>query len=500
MNLGTNARVARVAEIGLMAAASYFAAAYLIVALRRLTYPFELQWMEGQSLIQIARLLQGEPLYVRPSFDYVPMIYQPLYFYVAAVVAKVVGAGFVPLRLVSFGASLGCAVIIFLFVRRETQRATAGVMAAGLWLATFHSSGAWFDIGRVDTLAVMWLLVALYLARGRTTAAWAGSGVALALAYLTKQTAIIVAVPMGLYAVWSDRRRSVALIAAVLSVIGGSFLFLNFVHAGWYAFYILDLPQQHALTISLEKMASFWVLDIGLALPIASVMAIQMLGLRRFVGFELKTAGFYWAATAGLFAMSFVGRLNLGGFLNNLMPAYAMLSICFGLAINHWRAQPITTRRSALAAVGISALSALQFALLIYPIEAQIPESQEMAAGQQLVERIRQLPGEVYIPYHPYLAMLAGKSGLAHQVAWAELQGDFGGQASALLQVVQSEFRQAVRTKELAAVMLDVPGWLEADLAPYYSPQATPVFAASDVFWPVTDWRIRPTIVFLPDP
>ena len=227
MNRSADEWIVRAIEIGLIAAASYFIVVYVRVALRRMTYPFELQWMEGQSLVQVTRLLHGQPLFVRPSFEYVPMIYQPLYFYVASVVARVLGASFVPLRLVSIGASLGCASLIFLILKRETQRTLIGYVGAGFWLATFHISGAWFDIGRVDTLAVMWLLAAVYLVRRGTVAAWAGAGVALALAALTKQTAIIVAVPIGLYALWADRRRAVALLVAVVSVGGGSFLLLN---------------------------------------------------------------------------------------------------------------------------------------------------------------------------------------------------------------------------------------------------------------------------------
>jgi 4-amino-4-deoxy-L-arabinose transferase-like glycosyltransferase len=48
------------------------------------------------------RVLQHQPLYVPPQIAFIPFEYPPLYFWVSALVAKIVGIGFFPLRLVSF--------------------------------------------------------------------------------------------------------------------------------------------------------------------------------------------------------------------------------------------------------------------------------------------------------------------------------------------------------------------------------------------------------------
>ena len=55
----------------------YFLAVAYIVA-RRFAYPFELEWLEGGSLIQVLRLLDGQPLYAPPSLDYIAFNYPPL--------------------------------------------------------------------------------------------------------------------------------------------------------------------------------------------------------------------------------------------------------------------------------------------------------------------------------------------------------------------------------------------------------------------------------------
>ncbi len=55
-------------------------ATYLVIALSRLTYPFPLEWLESNSLIEVHRILAGRQLYPAPTISYVPDGYPPLYF------------------------------------------------------------------------------------------------------------------------------------------------------------------------------------------------------------------------------------------------------------------------------------------------------------------------------------------------------------------------------------------------------------------------------------
>ena len=91
-------------------------ARFLFIALSRVAYPFSLEWMEGGSLVQVSRILNGKLIYVRPSFDFIPQIYPPLYFYVSALVSEILGNSFLPLRFVSILATLGTILLIFVFV------------------------------------------------------------------------------------------------------------------------------------------------------------------------------------------------------------------------------------------------------------------------------------------------------------------------------------------------------------------------------------------------
>src|SRR5215471_4647185 len=75
---------------------------YVVLAVIRMRYPFELEWMEGAMVEQSLRVLEGRPMYAPPTVEYVGFVYPPLYFVLSALVSWVTGPGFLPLRLVSF--------------------------------------------------------------------------------------------------------------------------------------------------------------------------------------------------------------------------------------------------------------------------------------------------------------------------------------------------------------------------------------------------------------
>src|SRR4029453_3921595 len=188
-----------VLRILLLAIAGLFVLTYLGVAVARLSYPFEVEPLEGGSLTQVRRILAGEPVYVPPTLDFTPYPYTPLYFYLSAGVAAVTGIGFAPLRFVSLAASLGSMVLIYRFVRRETGSLICAFLSAALFAATFRLGGAWFDIARVDSLMMFLLLLGAFIWRKASSGGAAfTAGFVMGLSFLTKQTALPVGAAFGL--------------------------------------------------------------------------------------------------------------------------------------------------------------------------------------------------------------------------------------------------------------------------------------------------------------
>jgi len=109
-------RLSLLLKYGTLFIAIAYIGLYLVLALFRLSYPFELEWEEGGSVEHVRRLLVGQQIYVAPSLDFIPYPYPPFYYYVSAAAAHLFGLTFESLRLVSFIASLISFLTISLLV------------------------------------------------------------------------------------------------------------------------------------------------------------------------------------------------------------------------------------------------------------------------------------------------------------------------------------------------------------------------------------------------
>jgi len=473
-----------------LAIAVTFLAIYLAIALARIAYPFELEWMEGACVDHVRRVLAGQPLYVAPSLDFVPFVYPPLYFWLSAALAKLTGTGFLPLRLLSFVSSLGCFALIFLMVRRQTRSALAGIVGAGLFAACYPISGFWYDIARVDMLSVVLLLAAIYvvqLDRGWPSGLLAG--VLLALAFLAKQIALAVALPVMLFALIFQRGRGLVFTATSLILSAASALVLDHVSGGWYRYYIFDLPRQHE--IDAAAAVGFWTTDILAAVPIG--LALAILGVARVWRTDRRSALLWGAVLIGGVGASWTGRAHSGGYSNVLIPGYAAISIVFALGV-HAATQSANPRRGLLLS-GVYLLCIAQLLRLAYDPRQQLPTAADRRAGEDLVAAMRAIPGNVYLPYHGYLPAVAGKRTHAHAMAvWDVARGRDREATERLLY----EITDAIRRQGFAAVIVDTEVFAQPDLENYYSRH--PILFEDGVFYPVTGLRTRPKWLYLPRP
>lgn len=453
----------KVLRYGLLGGAGLYIVVYLAVALLRMRYPFELEWMEGATLDHVSRILAGQGIYVAPSLDFVPFIYTPLYYYLSAGAAALFGTGFFALRLVSFASSLVSFLMIGVIVGRQTREVYAGLLAAGLYAATFRVSGAWFDLARVDSTYLAFLLIAIYLLRFHSSdlAAVVAAGL-ISLAFLTKQTALAMALPLIIYSVLERKRNVVFLVLPLVLVVGLSTLALNAMSDGWFFYYVFDLPRNSPLYG--DAFSGFWKRDIMSILPVASLVALFYFFTQNRE--RWKSGGlFFLFVCAGLVLGGWGGRLNSGGFNNVLMPAYAALSMIFGLGINQalgWLAQWSPSGRRFEPFVYASCI--LQFLLLLYNPVHELPSPQNLAANQQVIAAIEATPGEVWIPNHGFLGTLAGKKSYAHMMAIRDLveSGPRGPVRDRFVQEIKSQIEEERFTAIFAAD--NWAYWLPADL------------------------------------
>lgn len=193
-------------RIVIAAESAYLLALLAYTTLSRVGFPYELEWLEGWTVQSVRRVLAGQSLFVKPSVEWVPYTYTPLYTYTAAALARVIGPGFLAPRLVSLAATAGCLAFTCALVRRETRSVWCGLAAAAFLAGTYPLSGAWFDIGRVDNLFLFFLLAGLFVARsGSSVAHLAGGGALMALAYFSKQTALLPLAAVAVYGLFELR-------------------------------------------------------------------------------------------------------------------------------------------------------------------------------------------------------------------------------------------------------------------------------------------------------
>ena len=471
---------------------------YAVTALRRIGYPFELQFFEGSTVEVSARVTEGLPLYGPPSTDWTPWPYPPLYFWVTGELAHLTGLNLPTLRAVSFAASLVSLVLLVLIVRSVTGSAVAGLVAAGLFAGTYRVSGAWFDAARVDSLFVMLLLLAVLVAlRSRS---WRGGllvGVVLVLAFLTKQNALVVAAPVLVWLL--VRRRSVGVAATTVVAVGsvGSVVLGDLLTDGWYSPYVVaQLLGQGAVW---RWLVEFWFVDV--ALPFVVVLAAlgwwAMLRVRRgpdrarsfaWLGGD---AGLLAAAGTGLLLAALAGRLHDGGYVNVAIPAHVAVALLVGVLAAAVLADPTTSTR---LLTGAAALLALQLVVMFSWHAAVVPTSADRAAGEQFVADVRALPERVLIPSHPYYLRLADRPVHASAIAMGDLLATRPGPARDSLATSLPWSLDGVD-----AVVLDTASdtaWFGPELARDFTLVSSSM-VPGDAFVPPTDVATKPSVLYV---
>ncbi|MHC4712782.1 MAG: ArnT family glycosyltransferase [Planctomycetota bacterium] len=168
----------------------------LLTAVRiysHVSYPFAVDIGEGVVIDSVWAAHRGEHIYnfIGEKPPYVLTVYNPLLVYIGDVVVSVVGPRIWALRTVAVAFHLGCALVLYLFARRETGSRAAGLVGALFFLVERH---IYYRAGYfvTDWPALFFSLLGLYLWRrgghGRYVAVFS-----FALAFLSKQPALVAA-------------------------------------------------------------------------------------------------------------------------------------------------------------------------------------------------------------------------------------------------------------------------------------------------------------------
>jgi hypothetical protein len=462
------ARAERCLRVALAAISAGFILLFLYTSLRRMAFPFSFDQVEGGMVTSVWRVAHGYPLYAKPNTDFVPYLYAPLYFYLAAALSKVVGAGYASLRLLSILGAVGSFTVIYAIIHGETKSRLAAIAGAGLFAACYQPLQGWLDLGRVDSLFVFLLLLAIYCTRRApilvAVLVWL-------IAFQVKQTILPVAV-LVLCADWQRPRRMALGLITMLVGFGATLALSYRATDGWYSFYLFGtakglhwIARPAVMYIPEDLLQPF-----GLALFI--LLAAMLCAPPSLRG---RGRQFYLVVSFAIYASVWYLRAHAGSAVNTLVPAYAWTAVLFGLSIHRleaWlAAQP--SRATQLGRILLFAAATVQILGFLYHPGKFVPSAATREARQKFEQQLSSLPGDIYVINHSYDAILAGKKPHAVIDAFGIIQDS---PPSPLRDAYIDEFHREIDSHVFSGFVLDdtadtyIPGkgWMPADFLQQY--------------------------------
>jgi hypothetical protein len=516
---------------------------------RRLSHPFDLEWMEGATLIHAWRLQRSLPIYVEPGIDFIPFVYPPGYPALLTALAGLVPLDYSLGRAVSLAATLGAAAALVFVVRQRAGGWGAAGAAAAVYLGCYPSSGLFYDLVRSDALAMGLLAWAIALTFVHSAAARCGAALLLALAATVKLQTVAFGLPLLVYLVRRDGVRA-----------GVGFLLLSALPAlafagamqwrtdGAFLRWVVLAPASHGmvwsrffpgtaaelgaqLPVALLAVTGFLLLQVAdrldaarrrafllfsAALGVVSGLGLWWLGPPLSVPGALGAvgvaslvaggvAGLVWlrrrggvagAPAEGLLLLglgaaavlaSAAARGHVGGYVNVLMPLHWSLSLGFGLVLAA-SARRWPRRGAALA----SALAILQLALQAQALDASkmAPHSEDRRAGEAWLPLLREQPGPVLSPFAPWLPVQAGHEPSLHLLTLTENRGP-----RAVYPGIERQFERAVEAAHWQTI---VAGNVEIGLGVEDRYRFVEAPALDAHFWPLSGYRVRPQLIMQP--
>lgn len=428
---------------------------FIIVALIRMTFPYEVEWIEEGVLVHVERVLHGLPIYSEPTLEYVPFVYTPLFYYFSALASKVIGGGFAPLRLVSLLSTLGIFTLIFFFVKKETKDTFSAILASCFFASCYSAVQFWFDLGRVDSLTIFFLFSFLYLVRFYPTyLSYIFAGILVTLSFLSKQEGLSLSIPIIVFLYFIHWKKALALTLSTLASLVLGVLALDYINNGLFSYYTIILPFRilHE-SIQTSRLISMWTKDLIGQTPILVALYIYFLIFGK--KYLAKDKFIYYIFISLLLIIgSLPYRTIRYGNTNALMPAFAIISIIGGISFSLIRQQLNKVDKDIVSQLKILIylIAIIHFISLIYTPAVVLPSKIQYDTETNLIKEISKHNGPVFVPSHGRLAMLVNKPGSAHIAGMDDL---LNSDVSGYRDYLHDDLMTALKTQRFGAIVLD---------------------------------------------
>jgi hypothetical protein len=240
------------------------------------------------------------------------------------------------------------------------------------------------------------------------------SAVMLALAAFTKQTGFIIAAGLALYLFLKIGQRAGVFLTTFSALTVIPMLVLNWRTDGWFFYHIFYIGSADPIEVS--RLVNFLIKELFGIMAGLSWLAflIVVLGIQR-MRLKVFLERPWLIALSLAIVISGLGRMRVGGNINNRMPTYAILCIMPAIFMQMLAPQlsgpgQIDDRNH----IGwqnwvVAILMLVQFALGRYSPQRSIPNALMKQGGDRLIQQITSMQDPVLVMMHPYYALMAGK-------------------------------------------------------------------------------------------
>ncbi len=377
----------------------------------RVSFPLAFDWLEGSQIYHAQRLLAGEAIYRVDTSGFMPHPYPPVHFLAVAGAGALLGLDYWSARAVSVAAYLLAALVlthqVWIHWPGRRGRGAVALVAAGYLAATYGMVEGWYDIARVDSLALLLAVLAAALLAGDRIG-WPRIFICAALATLalyTKQTNVFFVVGLCLLTARRDRAKGVALALIIGAMCAAALVSLERLTDGGFLSWLFSL-RHHEVYLSGPLEGAWEVLSRAPFLLLLPLMVRRGLSPRAALWLGLLL----FALPAGLIPYS-----KRGGHLNSLIPIWALAGpVALLLVAERARAASAATRRGMLTLLMI--FQGVYLSFLIFDPASGRPGAGEHRRAEAMSRVIAGLRGGVVCPIYP---MLPARNGHATpQASW----------------------------------------------------------------------------------
>jgi hypothetical protein len=445
---------------------------FLYCLAQRLPYPFELEWVENEMVAHGLMLAQRGVIYPAPSTEFISELYPPVYYLFIALFFKLFDTvNFLIPRLISVAALGVILVLLYRIILKEGGTRSTGLLVSGFFISLYEVHGTWFDLARADMLLYALLLLGLYVlayGRRRVPAALCAALLLTGACY-TKQTGLYFVPFAGLYLLLKDRRQCLIFSASLGVMLVSLFFFLQYTSDGWFGIYALFNPLRHnqvmfkplselqfrMLFEMRDKLIPEMRYEIFYKLPVFFTLVLAFM-LYRIISITRASTFSVWECTALAVPLAYFSiRPHPGSERNDFLCMTVWGCILLGLLLIRLAAAARQDNNNRIC-ITVYLLLTLQLCLQLYNPVLLVPTPQDEKKGIEFLNMVKNMPGDVYIPYHTLYGYMAGKKLI------------FDGGSYWAYQILAKEpFRpvdmiEKVKNKYFSAIIIDDKGYLNA--------------------------------------